>query len=56
MKSINAVRTPIVLIHDSDMKTKTVPVVKKLLEHYTKKGYSFEALDMYRGPAIQFTK
>lgn len=56
MKSINAVRTPIVLIHDSDMKTKTVPVVKKLLKHYTKKGYSFEALDMYHGPAIQFTK
>lgn len=56
IKSINAVRTPIVLIHDSDMKTKTVPVVKKMLEYYTKKGYSFEALDMYHGPAIQFTK
>ena len=45
---------PVVLIHDSADKTKTVKVMKRLLAYYAKRGYVFKSLEEYDGPEVLF--
>ena len=52
--SIDATKIPIVMIHDASTNADTPKVVKKILKHYTKKGYTFLGLADYTGPEMCF--
>ena len=53
---IGAHRTPVVLMHDSEVKVSAPEVAARLIEHYEALGYNFRPLDDYYGEDMTFIK
>ena len=52
--AIDVAKVPVVLIHDASTNVNTPEVVRRIIEHYSAKGYKFLGLSDYTGPEMCF--